>query len=49
MRKDFVSSVSHDLRTPLGIISGYAEGLRDGIVSGKVFLCIFRYNNRWSK
>ena len=35
MRKDFVSSVSHDLRTPLGIISGYAEGLRDGIVSGK--------------
>lgn len=35
MRKDFVSSVSHDLRTPLGIISGYAEGLKDGIVSGK--------------
>lgn len=35
MRKDFVSSVSHDLKTPLGIISGYAEGLRDGIVSGK--------------
>ena len=35
MRKDFVSSVSHDLRTPLGIISGYAEGLRDGIVSGE--------------
>ena len=26
MRKDFVSSVSHDLKTPLGIISGYAEG-----------------------
>ena len=35
MRKDFVSSVSHDLKTPLGIISGYAEGLKDGIVSGK--------------
>ena len=33
--KDFVSSVSHDLRTPLGIICGYAEGLRDGIASGK--------------
>ena len=32
MRKDFVSSVSHDLRTPLGIISGYAEGLLDGII-----------------
>lgn len=35
MRKDFVSSVSHDLKTPLGIIIGYAEGLKDGIVSGK--------------
>lgn len=35
MRKDFVSSVSHDLKTPIGIISGYAEGLKDGIVSGK--------------
>lgn len=34
MRKDFVTSVSHDLKTPIGIISGYAEGLRDGIVTG---------------
>lgn len=34
MRKDFVTSVSHDLKTPIGIISGYAEGLRDGIVKG---------------
>ena len=25
MRKDFVTSVSHDLKTPIGIISGYAE------------------------
>ena len=32
MRKDFVASVSHDLKTPIGIISGYAEGLRDGVV-----------------
>lgn len=41
MRKDFVSSVSHDLKTPIGIISGYAEGLKDGIVTGddaKVYL-----------
>ncbi|MDV4150575.1 HAMP domain-containing sensor histidine kinase [Clostridium sp. AL.422] len=35
MRKDFVASVSHDLKTPIGIIEGYAEGLKDGIVSGK--------------
>lgn len=34
MRKDFVTSVSHDLKTPIGIIEGYAEGLKDGIVTG---------------
>ena len=34
MRKDFVDSVSHELKTPIGIIEGYAEGLKDGIVSG---------------
>jgi len=31
-RKDFVSSVSHDLKTPIALIEGYAEGLKDGIV-----------------
>lgn len=35
MRKDFVASVSHDLKTPIGIISGYAEGLKDGVVCGE--------------
>ena len=29
MRKDFVDSVSHELKTPIGIIEGYAEGLKD--------------------
>ena len=33
MRKDFVDSVSHELKTPIGIIEGYAEGIKDGIVS----------------
>ncbi|MBB6215317.1 signal transduction histidine kinase [Anaerosolibacter carboniphilus] len=35
MRKEFVSSVSHELKTPLGIMKGYAEGLKDGIAEEK--------------
>ncbi|MBC5627420.1 HAMP domain-containing histidine kinase [Clostridium sp. NSJ-6] len=35
MRKDFVTSVSHDLKTPIGIIGGYAEALKDDIVTGE--------------
>ncbi len=29
MRKEFISNVSHELKTPLALISGYAEGLAD--------------------
>ena len=29
MRRDFISNVSHDLRTPLTLIGGYAEVMRD--------------------
>lgn len=31
LRKDFIAGVSHELKTPIGIISGYAEGIKDGI------------------
>lgn len=31
MRQEFLASVTHELKTPLALISGYAEGLQDGI------------------
>lgn len=34
MRKEFIASVSHELKTPISIIEGYAEGLKDGIPKG---------------
>ncbi len=34
MRREFVAGVSHELKTPLSLIGGYAEGLRDNIGSG---------------
>ena len=35
MRKEFVSSVSHELKTPLGIMRGFTEGLKDEIAIEK--------------
>lgn len=31
MRKEFITSVSHELKTPITLIDGYAEGLRDDV------------------
>lgn len=31
MRNDFLGNVSHELKTPIALIQGYAEGLREGV------------------
>ncbi|MEE1032288.1 MAG: HAMP domain-containing sensor histidine kinase [Ruminococcus sp.] len=31
MRKEFLANVSHELKTPIALIQGYAEGLQDNI------------------
>lgn len=31
MRSEFLGNVSHELKTPIALIQGYAEGLREGI------------------
>ncbi|EDS78693.1 membrane associated histidine kinase with hamp domain [Clostridium botulinum C str. Eklund] len=31
MRKEFVAAVSHELKTPISLIEGYAEGIKDNI------------------
>lgn len=42
MRKQFISNVSHELKTPIALIQGYAEGLKVNVVqdeSEKDFYC----------
>lgn len=42
MRKEFLSNVSHELKTPIALIQGYAEGLYDNInddSAGREFYC----------
>ena len=34
-RKQLVSNMSHELKTPIGIIKGYAEGLKYGVVDDR--------------
>ena len=31
MRREFLSNVTHELKTPIALVRGYAEGLQDGI------------------
>lgn len=42
MRKEFISNVSHELKTPIALIQGYAEGLKVNVVQDeteKEFYC----------
>lgn len=32
MRTEFIGNVSHELKTPIALIQGYAEGLKEGII-----------------
>ncbi len=34
-REEFVANVSHELKTPIALIQGYAEGLMDGLAEDK--------------
>lgn len=36
MRKEFISGVSHEIKTPLAIIKGYCEGIRDGLAINRM-------------
>ncbi|GAA3404172.1 HAMP domain-containing sensor histidine kinase [Paenibacillus hodogayensis] len=35
MQKEFMSNASHELKTPLSVVRGFAEGLKDGVGESK--------------
>ena len=34
-RKEFIANVSHELKTPIALIQGYAEGLTEGMAEDR--------------
>ena len=43
MRQEFLSNVTHELKTPLALIRGYAEGLADGVADDPVDIAAERF------
>lgn len=41
MRREFTANITHELKTPLTAISGYAELIANGMVEGEDDLCTF--------
>lgn len=35
LRKELIVNISHELKTPLGIVKGFAEGLQDNVAYDK--------------
>jgi two-component system, OmpR family, sensor histidine kinase VanS len=35
LRKELIANISHELKTPLGIVKGFAEGLQDDVAADK--------------
>ncbi|MFE4712564.1 sensor histidine kinase [Paenibacillus sp. NPDC056722] len=35
LRKELIANISHELKTPLGIVKGFAEGLQDDVATDK--------------
>ena len=44
MRQEFTANVSHELKTPLTSISGYAELIESGIAQGRRYCAFCRRN-----
>ncbi len=41
MRRDFIGNVSHELKTPIAVIQGYAEGLQEGLADDPESLAFY--------
>lgn len=35
MRKDFIAAITHDFKTPITLIRGYSEGIKDNVAEGE--------------